>query len=75
MIMFSAFSNSITLYLFGNLFLGYALWVGFLSSCGIVFSLYVVNEIVKKYKRPSIIVFMLGGVIAASSITLPYYNA
>jgi hypothetical protein len=34
----------------------------------------LVGSIIKKYKRPSIIVFFLGGVIAASAVVVPAVN-
>jgi uncharacterized membrane protein YfcA len=74
MIMFSAFSNSVTFFLFGHLPLDFALWIGFWSSLGIIFCLFVVNKLIKKYRRPSIIVFMLGAVIGASVIVVPLVN-
>lgn len=74
MIMFSAFSNSLTFWLFGNLNVMYALWIGFWSGMGIFIFLSLVGAVIKKYKRPSIVVFFLGGVIALSSVMVPTMN-
>lgn len=71
MIMFSAFSNTLAFWLFGSLNVGYALWIGLFSGIGIYFFLAVVGSIIKKYKRPSIVVFFLGGVIGLSAIAVP----
>jgi uncharacterized membrane protein YfcA len=74
MIMFSAFSNCLTFWLFGSLDLRFALWLGLWSGLGIYIFLSIVGSIIKKYRRPSIIVFFLGGVIALSSIAVPVIN-
>jgi uncharacterized membrane protein YfcA len=74
MIMFSAFSNCLTFWLFGSLDLRFALWLGLWSSIGIYIFLSVVGAIIKKYRRPSIIVFFLGGVIAVSAVAVPTTN-
>ncbi len=74
MIMFSAFSNTLTFWLFGNLYYRFALWIGIWSGLGIFIFLTVMTKVLKKYKRPSIIVFCLGGIIALSSIVVPTVN-
>lgn len=74
MIMFSAFSNSLTFAIFGNLSIQYALWIGAWSGLGIYIFLKIVSAIIKKYKHPSIVVFCLGGVIALSAVVVPAVN-
>jgi uncharacterized membrane protein YfcA len=74
MIMFSAFSNCLTFWLFGSLDLRFALWLGLWSGIGIYIFLSIVGAIIKKYRRPSIIVFCLGGVIAVSAVAVPTTN-
>lgn len=74
MIMFSAFSNTLTFWLFGNLYTKFALWIGVWSGLGIYVFLSVMTQVIKKYRRPSIIVFCLGGIIALSSIVVPSVN-
>lgn len=74
MIIFSAFSNVLTFYLFGNLNVMYALWLSFWSGIGIYIFLRIIGNIIKKYRRPSLIVFFLGGVIALCSIVVPVVN-
>ena len=44
------------------------------SGLGIYIFLSVVGAIIKKYRRPSIIVFFLGGVIAVSAVAVPTTN-
>lgn len=74
MILFSAFSNTLTFWLFGNLDVMYAIWIGTWSGLGIYIFLSIIGGIIKKYRRPSIVVFFLGGVIALSSIVVPAVN-
>jgi len=74
MIMFSAFSNTLTFWLFGSLSVKYAVWIGLWSGLGIYIFLSIVTSIIKKYKRPSIIVFFLAGVIGLSAIVVPLVN-
>ena len=74
MIMFSSFLNSLTFYLFGSLTVAYALWIGLWSAIGIAIFLAIVGAIIKKYKRPSLIVFILAGVILLSTIVVPIVN-
>lgn len=52
----------------------YALWIGSWSGLGIYIFLSIIGKIIKKYRRPSIIVFFLGGFIALSSIIVPVVN-
>jgi hypothetical protein len=74
MIMFSAFSNSLTFWIFGNMSTRFALWIGFWSGIGIYIFLAIIGAVIKKYKRPSLVVFFLGAVIALSSILVPALN-
>jgi uncharacterized membrane protein YfcA len=74
MIMFSAFLNTFTFWLFDNLPILYAFWIGFWSSIGIAVFLSVIGSVIKKYGRPSIIVFILGSVIAMSAVVVPIVN-
>lgn len=74
MIMYSAFANTLTFWLFGSLNTGYALWIGIWSGLGIYFFLSVVSAMIKKYNRPSIVVFFLAAVIGASALVVPAVN-
>ena len=74
MIMFSSFLNSLAFWLFDHLPLNYALWIGLWSSIGIAIFLSIIGAIIKKYERPSIVVFILGSVIAASCVVIPTVN-
>jgi uncharacterized membrane protein YfcA len=74
MILFSAFSNTLSFWLFGNLDVMYALWIGAWTAVGIYVFLSIIGGMIKKYRRPSIVVFFLGGVIGLSSIVVPAVN-
>ena len=74
MILFSAFSNTLTFWIFGQLDVMYALWIGSWSGLGIYIFLSIIGKIIKKYRRPSIVVFFLGGFIVLSSIFVPVVN-
>ena len=74
MVLFSAGLNTVTLWLYDNLPLNYACWIGLWSSLGIALFLFIVGNIIKKYQRQSIIVFMLGSIILLSAIMVPIVN-
>ena len=74
MIMFSAFLNTFTFWLFDNLPILYAFWIGLWSSLGIAVFLSIIGSVIKRYGRPSIIVFILGSVIALSAVVVPIVN-
>lgn len=74
MIMISAFSNTLTFYLQGNLNIKYALWIGFCCAIGIYVFLTVIGGVIRKYKRPSIVVIVLGIVIGLCTIVVPIVN-
>jgi hypothetical protein len=74
MIMFSAFANTIIFWLFGSLNMQYALWIGVWSGLGIYIFLALVSSAIKKYNRPSIVVFFLAAVIGASALVVPAVN-
>jgi uncharacterized membrane protein YfcA len=74
MSMWASLSNTVNFYLFGSLLWDYALWIGFLSSMGIIISLYVVNALIARYKRPSIIVLVLGCSLVSAGAVFPYFS-
>merc|ERR1712232_851863 len=50
--------------------LDYALWLAFMTGLGAVFGKAVIGWIVKRFRRPSIIMFLLGGIITASVVAM-----
>jgi len=54
----------------GTAQLDYALWLAFMTGLGAVFGKAVIGWIVKRFRRPSIIMFLLGGIITASVVVM-----
>ena len=71
MILFSTFSGTLVYLSIGTLLVKYALLIGFMSTIGIIFALKVVKNVMAKYNRPSIIVFILAGILLVSTIMVP----
>lgn len=74
MIMFSTFASSVIYITYGALDLNYALWLGFWSVIGIMTGMAVVDRLIKKYQRQSILVFILVFVLGISAILVPFFN-
>lgn len=74
MIMFSTLASSVIYITYGALNLDYALWLGFWSVIGIMGGIGLVNGLIKKYQRQSILVFILVLVLGISAIMVPIFN-
>ena len=74
MIMFSTFASSIIYISYGALNEEFALWLGFWSIIGIIGGIVLVDSLIKKYNRQSIIVFILCSVLALSAVLVPLFN-
>ena len=74
MSLWASLSNTVTFYLFGSLIWDYAIWIGFLSSMSIIICLYVVNALIARFKRPSIIVLVLGCSLVSAGAVFPYFS-
>jgi len=74
MIMLSSTVSSCLYIMFGRLDIPFGLWLGFWTTIGIVFGLKVIKNLMKKYERQSIIVFVLVGVLLASAILVPIFS-
>jgi len=48
--------------------------LGFWTGLGILFGLIVIKKLIAKYNRPSIIVFVLAGVMGASALMVPIFT-
>ena len=72
--MFSTFASSVIYITYGALDLNYALWLGFWSVIGIMTGMAVVDRLIKKYQRQSILVFILVFVLGISAILVPFFN-
>jgi uncharacterized membrane protein YfcA len=74
MIMLSTLASSIIYISYDQLNIPYAVWLGFWTSLGILFGLRVIKALIQKYDRPSIIVFVLAGVMGASALMVPIFT-
>ena len=73
MVLFTSSSTTLQFYLGDLLDIQYASIMFAISMLASLTGITIVGELVKKYKRPSIIVFLLTGVTAFSVILLPFY--
>ena len=74
MILFSTFASSVIYLTYGALNKEYAIWLGFWSAIGIIVGIYIVETLIKKYSRQSIIVFIMCLVLGISAILVPIFN-
>ena len=74
MIMFSTFASSIIYITYGALNQEFAIWLGFWSIIGIIAGISLVDTLIKRYNRQSIIVFILCFVLLISAILVPIFN-
>ncbi|OMJ73180.1 hypothetical protein SteCoe_28185 [Stentor coeruleus] len=73
-VMFTSSSTSLQFYLGNVLDIEYAAVMFVISMLASVTGITMVSKLIKKYQRPSIIVFILGGVTTLSAILLPGYS-
>ena len=74
MIMFSTAASSLLYISYGTLNLQFAVWLGAWSVVGIVLGLVIVDLLLKKYNRQSILVFILVFVLGVSAVLVPIFN-
>ena len=74
MIMLSTLASSVIYITYEQLNIPYGLWLGFWTSLGILYGLKVIKKLVAKYKRQSIIVFILVGVMGVSALMVPIFQ-
>ncbi|CAK9053460.1 Sulfite exporter TauE/SafE family protein 3 [Durusdinium trenchii] len=63
-------STAIAFLVQGSATLDYSLWLGFATALGAVVGKAVVGWVVKRTQRPSVIMFLLGGIIALSVVVM-----
>ena len=68
LIIWSSGASSFMFLIFGKLNLMYMLWVALFTAVGVVLGLFVMNKIMQKYKRPSLVAFALAIAILISFI-------
>jgi uncharacterized membrane protein YfcA len=71
MIMLSTAASSTIYIAYGAMDLQFGIWLSCWSSMGILSAITVVNKVMKKYKRQSILVFILVGVLMVSALLVP----
>ena len=74
MILFGTTASTLVYISIGALVIPYAALIGFSTTIGIIIGLKVIKQMIEKYNRPSIIVFILSFILAASAIMVPVFN-
>ena len=74
MILFSTTSATLVYISIGALLVPYGAMIGFMTTLAIIIGLKIVKQMIDKYKRPSIIVFILTAILGASAIMIPIFN-
>ena len=74
MIMCSTFASSVIYISYGALNLEYGLWLGLWSNLSILLGIIIVNTVIHRTKRQSIIVFILCLVLGLSALLVPVFN-
>jgi len=75
LILFSTTSSSVAYIIFQTLNIPYGFWIGFWCSLSSIIGLYILNKVVKKFNRQSIIVFVFTFVMTISAILVPIFGA
>lgn len=70
MVLFTSSATTLQFVLLGMLRLDYSLWYGAVGMCGTIVGQKLAGYFIKKYKRQSLIIFLLGGVIALSAAVM-----
>lgn len=68
LIIWSSGASMFMFMIFGKLNVAYTLWVALFTGLGVVVGLFVMKQIMKRYKRPSLVAFALGIAIIISNI-------
>lgn len=71
MIMYSSAASTIIYLAYGTLNIPFSIWLSFWCSMGIIIGISMINIIIKQYKRQSVLVFLLVGILAFSGLLVP----
>jgi uncharacterized membrane protein YfcA len=71
LVMFSSLSTVTQFVIMGHFFWYYAIWLGAFSIIGTIFGIIVVNRVVKRTGKQSIVVLLLVTLIYASLVAMP----
>ena len=68
LIIFSSAASMFMFLIFGRLNWTYTLWLAMFTGVGVVIGLFVMKEVMKRYKRPSLVAFALAIAIIISTL-------
>jgi len=74
MIMYSTAASTVMYLSYGTFNFPFALWLSFWCSMGIMVGVSIVDHLVKKYKRQSILVIVLAVILGLSAVLVPFDN-
>ena len=74
MIMYSTAASTVMFLSYGTFNLSFAMWLSMWSSMGIIVGVSIVEYLIKRYKRQSILVIILTVILGISAIIVPYEN-
>ena len=72
--LFGRFGSTLVYLSLGWINLPYAITIGIVSSIGIYVAIKTIKEMIAKYNRPSLIIFVLAGILGISAIAVPVFN-
>lgn len=59
---------------YGELLVDYALWIALWSTVGSLLGIWIVQTLMKKFERQSLIVFVLFFILAVSAVATPFFG-
>ena len=74
MITFSTAGSTINYIIYHSLNIDYGFWIGFWNALSSLIGLVIVNKVIKKFERQSILVFILTLVMIISTILIPVFG-
>ena len=74
MIMYSTAASTVMYISYGTFNVAFALWISFWCSMGIMVGVSIMDHLIKKYKRQSILVIVLTVILGFSAVLVPYDN-
>jgi len=75
LVLFSKVATCLLYFIFGELQLDYAFWIGFWSSVGGILGVHGANWYMHNFGRQSIIVWVLNFMLIISVFAIPYFGA
>lgn len=75
LVMFTTFGSSITYIILKQLELSYAIWTGTWCIMGTYIGMRLLDFMMKRWNRQSMIVFLLAGILGISALMIPIFGA